>query len=59
MKKILILIILCVLLTSCAAGNYFGGAGKIYYGDTGFVHKKDASEKGQKMDESCWGFHSV
>ena len=43
MKKILVLITLCILLTSCAAGNYFGGAGKIYYGDTGFVHKKDAS----------------
>ena len=35
-------LILLFMLTGFAAGNYFGGAGKVYLGDVGWVHYKDS-----------------
>ena len=35
-------LILLLMLTGCATGNYFGDAGKVYEGDIGWKHIKDA-----------------
>lgn len=43
--------LIALMLCSCASGNYFGDAGKVYTGDKGYVH--------HKLPDGTWGYYGL